>query len=110
MLAPIELIPVNSDKVISGVISNISASGVGIIIKEPIEINSSVMINFELPGEKKFKNIQGDIIRSEGVGDKYFAHVGVNFSNLKPDIRDEINKFVADFKYKQYQMNTWSMY
>ena len=80
-------------KVYNGTISNISAGGVSTITKEPIPIDTSLYITFNLPTGECFKMILSVVVRSDEISNKFYH--GIMFLNISFEDQEKINKFVA---------------
>lgn len=85
-----------------GVVINIGAGGIGVIITMPLEIGEDVELTFKLSAKLNFENIKGFIARTEYLGDKFFTFIGINFLNLEFEQRAQFNKFVLDKKLQEY--------
>jgi len=99
-IADIEILA--GGKTTKGVITNISASGLGIIITAPIQIGERVEISFNLAKESKFTGIKGTVVRADHISDQFYYFLGVNFQSIKEDKKAELNRFVLDKKIEHY--------
>ena len=88
-------IPVNyavNDRVFSNQITNISANGLFIETRRPLEIGEEVIMAFKLEGFDKPLKLRGEIARVNQVG------VGVTFKDTSPHIEEMIRVIVNRMK------------
>jgi c-di-GMP-binding flagellar brake protein YcgR len=85
-----------------GVITNISAGGIGVILTTPLEVGTDVSISFKLTPKLNFENIRGFVTRTEYIGDRFFVFVGINFLNMEAEKRAQFNKYVLDKKLEEF--------
>ncbi|MEK6647052.1 MAG: PilZ domain-containing protein [Candidatus Firestonebacteria bacterium] len=103
VITEVSIMPLNTGAhLIKGVITNISATGIGIIAKESLEIDMPVSISFKMPDGPQFGELKGEIVRTQTIAEQHFAFVGVHFENLSEDNRAELNKYIVDLRHKQF--------
>ena len=84
-----------------GVIVNVGAGGLGLLLTKTFECGTEIILSFKL-NNKILEKIKGSIVRSEMFGDQFYSFIGINFKGLDEFKRVEINKFVLDRKLEQY--------
>lgn len=103
LVAPIEIVPVKNDIPSSnGIIKDLSAGGIGIIGTKKLFTGILVSVNAELPLELKLEGLKGHIVRSYPIGSTQYVFIGVDFTELPPDKRQQFSKYVMDLRLKQY--------
>jgi len=81
---------------------NISAGGVCLISDECLNVGQGLSLEIKLPGNRII-NAEGRVVwtdQFEIIGGKYEKKygVGVEFVDIKDEIRTEINKFILSFQ------------
>lgn len=87
----------STEKFGKGIIISISVGDVGLIMDKSLKENMIVRLNLELPDKDEILSLQGGVVRTEKVGDKYF--IGITFMNLGNDF-DKLKEFI-DSKLKK---------
>jgi len=84
---------------INGVMIDLSIIGIGVISNDELPINTMLWVDFVLPFEGQFKNIQAAVIRSKKAGTMY--HSGLLFMNLGNELK-RIETFIVNTMKKKY--------
>jgi len=82
-----------SGKIHNGTISNISSGGVSVLTKEPIPIDTSLYLTFNLPTGECFKMVLSVVVRFSELSDKFYH--GIMFLDINPDDQKKIDRFIA---------------
>lgn len=78
--------------------TNINEGGMFIEMEQPPEIGTEVQLQFRLPGEDQPVQVEGRVAWvSDGKADTA-AGAGVEFQNLRSEIREQINRIVRDLR------------
>lgn len=100
ILSPIEIVPSGVENMFyKGIIHNISSGGMAILCDKEIGMNEIVYLNFKLPNGIILEGVQGGVVRTERIGDKY--NLGVLFMNML-EKQEIIDNFILDIKKKRY--------
>ena len=101
IVSSVDIYSINEKMICKGVITNISAGGVGIIAAESLEVGTDVKLSFKANKELSFDNIKGIVVRTELIGNQYFAFIGVNFLNVDPEKKTELGKLIMEKRNEQ---------
>ena len=96
----------NKEMLLKGILHNISSGGMAALSDKPVSINEIVRLSFVLPTREHLENLQGGVIRSEKIGEKY--NLGFIFMNLG-EKQKIIDDFLMDFRKKKYAQDSANM-
>lgn len=88
-------IPVNcavSDRIFSGYINNISASGLFMATRIPFEVGKGIHLSFSMQGYDRPFKIKGEIVRSNQSG------VGIEYKEINPYLAEMLDTLVKRMK------------
>lgn len=80
-------------KIYHGTMSNISAGGVSVVTKDPIPLDTSLYLTFNLPTGYCIKMVLSVVVRCESIADKFYH--GMMFLNVNSEDQSNIDIFVA---------------
>lgn len=90
---PVIVYDILNDRTIFGRIFDISEGGVGMSLNEKLEVHTPVSLEFELIPSVLWTQVPADIVNVRNTqSDNY--HIGAVFHNARPEIIDEIRKYV----------------
>ena len=84
---------------INAVMIDVSIIGIGVISNDDLPVNTILRVDFVLPFEGEFKNIQAAVIRAKKAGTMY--HSGLLFMNMGNDLK-RIETFILNTIKKKY--------
>lgn len=72
---------------------NISSTGMFIICDRELEVNSSVILKFFLPGSKDEITVKGTIVRADPT--KNIGY-GISFHDITPEVQQKLDNFIRE--------------
>ena len=101
-----DIVPLNTPdcQPIKGVISNISAAGIGIITNGAVMVGSPVYLSFTLPDGPNFSNVEGEVVRADTIAEKHYIFIGIDLGRLSQGQKNILNRYVMELRHKHYSM------
>ena len=86
------------DDFFSGFSANINEGGIFVQMEKPPELDSEVHLQFRLPGADEPILVNGRVAWTRSGEDGEPAGFGVEFHELTPEIREEVNRVVRNLR------------
>lgn len=106
VITEVEIVPANDPNCapVKGVVSNISAAGIGVITNGNLSVDTFVNISFSLPDGPSFKNVEGQVVRIDTIAERHYIFIGIDLSKLSQEQKNILNKYVMELRHKHYSM------
>lgn len=106
VIGEVDIVPLSDPncKPVKGVISNISAAGIGIISNGTFAVGIPVYLTFTLPGGPNFSNIEGEIVRADTIAEKHYMFIGIDLGRLSQEQKNILNRYVMELRHRHYSM------
>ena len=89
------------DSLFSEFARNINDGGIFVETENPQPLGTKVELEFKLPGDGRPIEVVGNVVRSvsaDQVGSDGVAGMGIEFENLGPDVREQINEIIQKLR------------
>jgi len=93
MVTPVRVYDISEDKNYEGMIVNVSAGGLGLLMEEALQEGAPIAVEFELPPRMVLRHLQAHVVRVHRVGLQYM--VGIQFYRLPQVVEEDFERFVA---------------